>query len=159
MQWFECKVKYDKMVPEAGGQKVVTEVYLVDALSFTEAEARITEEMEPYVSGEFSVTAVRRMNLSDVFYHEGGDRWYKVKTNFITIDEKTAAEKRTASFQLAQASSFKGAYDVFMEGMKGTMADFEVASITETQLMDVFAADLQRTQADKASQQEAKKAE
>ena len=67
MQWFECKVKYDKMVPEAGGQKVVTESYLVDALSFTEAESRITEEMQPFVSGEFSVTAVRRINLSDGF--------------------------------------------------------------------------------------------
>ena len=149
MQWFECKVKYDKMVPEAGGQKVVTESYLVDALSFTEAESRITEEMQTFVSGEFSVTAVRRINLSDVFYHEGGDRWYKVKTNFITIDEKTAVEKKTATFQLVQASNFKEALDVFMEGMKGTMADFEIASITETALMDVFAADLQPTLADK----------
>ena len=154
MQWFECKVKYDKMVPEAGGQKVVTEVYLVDALSFTEAEARITEEMEPYVSGEFSVTAVRRMNLSDVFYHEGGDRWDKVKTNFITIDEKTAVEKRTASFQLVQAGSFQEALEVFLAGMKDTMADYEIASIVETPLMDVFAADLQRTLADKAAQAE-----
>ena len=149
MQWFECKVKYDKMVPEAGGQKVVTESYLVDALSFTEAESRITEEMQPFVSGEFSVTAVRRINLSDVFYHDGGDLWYKVKTNFITIDEKTAVEKKTATFQLVQASNFKEALDVFMEGMKGTMADFEIASITETALMDVFAADLQHTLADK----------
>ena len=149
MQWFECKVKYDKMVPEAGGQKVVTESYLVDALSFTEAESRITEEMQPFVSGEFSVTAVRRINLSDVFYHDGGDRWYKVKTNFITIDEKTAVEKKTATFQLVQASNFKEALDVFMEGMQGTMADFEIASITETALMDVFAADLQHTLADK----------
>ena len=149
MQWFECKVKYDKMVPEAGGQKVVTESYLVDALSFTEAESRITKEMQPFVSGEFSVTAVRRINLSDVFYHEGGDRWYKVKTNVITIDEKTAVEKKTATFQLVQASNFKEALDVFMEGMKGTMADFEIASITETALMDVFAADLRHTLADK----------
>jgi len=154
MQWFECKVKYDKTL-ESGAVKTVTEPYLVDALSFTEAEARITEEMQPYISGEFTVSAVRRVNLSDIFYNESGDRWYKVKSNFITIDEKTAVEKKTASFQLVQASDFKEALDVFMEGMKDTMADFEIASITETMLMDVFSANLSETLADK----EAKKAQ
>lgn len=148
MQWFECKVKYDKTL-ETGAVKTVTEPYMVDALSFTEAEARITEEMQPYISGEFTVSAVRRVNLSDIFYNESGDRWYKVKTNFITIDEKTAVEKRTASFQLVQASDFKGALDVFLEGMKDTMADYEIASITETMLMDVFPANLKETLADK----------
>ena len=150
MQWFECKVKYDNTL-ETGVVKTVTEPYLVDALSFTEAEARITEEMQPYISGEFTVSAVRRVNLSDVFRNDSGDRWYKVKTNFITIDEKTAVEKKTASFQLVQASEFKEALDVFMEGMKDTMADFEIASITETPLMDVYDANLTETLADKAA--------
>ncbi len=154
MQWFECKVKYDKTL-ETGAVKTVTEPYLVDALSFTEAEARITEEMQPYISGEFTVSAVRRVNLSDIFYNESGDRWYKVKTNFITIDEKTAVEKKTASFQLVQASEFKEALDVFMEGMKNTMADFEIASITETMLMDVFSANLTETLADKEAKKQA----
>lgn len=147
-QWFECKVKYDKMM-ETGAQKTVTEPYLVDAVSFTEAESRITEEMQPYISGDFSVSAVRRVNLSDIFYNEGGDKWYKVKTNFITIDEKTAVEKRTASFQLVQASDFKEALDVFLQNMRDTLADYEIASITETMLMDVFAANLSQTLADK----------
>ncbi len=150
MQWFECKVKYDKTL-ETGVVKTVTEPYLVDALSFTEAEARITEEMQPYISGEFTVSAVRRVNLSDVFRNDSGDRWYKVKTNFITIDEKTAVEKKTASFQLVQAIEFKEALEVFMEGMKDTMADFEIASITETPLMDVYDANLTETLADKAA--------
>ena len=153
MQWFECKVKYDKTL-ETGAVKTVTEPYLVDALSFTEAEARITEEMQPYISGEFTVSAVRRVNLSDIFYSQSGDRWYKVKTNFITIDEKTAVEKKTASFQLVQASEFKEALDVFMEGMKDTMADFEIASITETMLMDVFSANLTETLADKEAKKQ-----
>lgn len=152
-QWFECKVKYDRML-ETGVLKTVTEPYLVDALSFTEAEARITEEMQPYISGDFSVTAVRRINLSDIFYNQTGDKWYKVKTNFITIDEKTAVEKKTATFQLVQATEFSEALTVFMEGMKDTMADFEIASITETALMDVFSADLKRTLADKAAEKE-----
>ena len=149
MSWFECKVKFDKMMDD-GIQKTVTEAYLVDAMSFTEAEARITEEMQPYISGDFSVSAVRRVNLSDIFYNEGGDRWYRVKTNFITIDEKTAVEKRTASFQMVQACDFSQALSVFMDGMKGTLADFEIASITETMIMDVYAADNSRTLADKA---------
>ena len=150
-KWFECKVKYDKMM-ENGVVKTVTEPYLVDALSFTEAEARIIEEMQPYINGgEFLVTAVRRMNLTDIFYNQTGDRWYKVKTNFITIDEKTAVEKKTAQFQMVQASEFSEALKVFMEGMKDSMADFEIASITETMIMDVFQVDL-RSKAEKDQQ-------
>ena len=110
-QWFETKVKYDKTMLDTGAIKSVTEPYLVDALSFTEAEARITKEMEPFVSGELTVTAVRKVRFEDVLYHEGGDRWYKVKINMITIDEKTGAEKRSASFSLVQASEFKLALD------------------------------------------------
>ena len=150
MNWCECKVKFDKMM-EDGVQKTVTESYLVDALSFTEAEARITDEMQPYISGEFSVSAVKRVNLSDIFYNEGGDRWYKVKTNFITIDEKTAVEKRTATYQMVQASDFSEALQVFMDNMKDTLADFEIASITETMLMDVYGANLTKTVAEKAN--------
>lgn len=135
--WFECKVRYDKML-ETGIQKTVNEPYLVDALSFTEAEARIIEEITPYISGEFSVSAVKRTNISEIFWDETGDKWYKVKTNFITIDEKTAVEKKTSKYILVQASEFKVALDTFMEGMKGTLADFEIASIVETPIMDVF---------------------
>lgn len=124
-QWFETKVKYDKTMLDTGAIKSVTEPYLVDALSFTEAEARITKEMEPFVSGELTVTAVRKVRFEDVLYHEGGDRWYKVKINMITIDEKTGAEKRSASFSLVQASEFKLALDYFLEAMKSVLFDFE----------------------------------
>ena len=152
MQWFECKVKYDKTL-ETGAVKTVTEPYLVDALSFTEAEARITEEMQPYISGEFSVAAVKRVKLTDIFYNPAGDRWYKVKTMFITIDEKSGAEKKTATFQMVQASDIKEALSVYDAGMKDLMANIEVAAITETPLLDVFKEDLERTLADKAAQQ------
>lgn len=153
-QWFECKVKYDRLV-EGGATKTVTEPYLVDALSFTEAEARITDKMQPFISGEFAVAAVKRVNLADIFYNEAGDRWYKVKANFITIDEKTAAEKRTACYMLVQASDLEGALKVFMDGMKDTLADFEIASIVETPLMDVFPANLEETAADREARQKA----
>jgi hypothetical protein len=140
---------------ETGIQKTVTEPYMVDALSFTEAEARITEEITPFISGEFTVSAVKRTNICEIFYDETGDRWYKVKVNFITIDEKTAVEKRTANYMLVQASDFQKSYDNFMEGMKGTMADFEIASIVETPIMDVFKVNLE----DKAPAATEKKAE
>lgn len=141
-QWFETKVKYDKTMLDTGAIKSVTEPYLVDALSFTEAEALITKEMEPFVSGELTVTAVRKVRFEDVLYHEGGDRWYKVKINMITIDEKTGAEKRSASFSLVQASEFKLALDYFLEAMKSVLFDFEIVNITEMAYIDVFGADL-----------------
>lgn len=135
--WFECKVRYDKL-QENGAAKKVTEPYLVDAMSFTEAEARITEEQTPFISGEFSVSAVKRTKISEIFFDENGDKWYLVKVGFITIDEKTAVEKRSYSLILVQATSFKNAYDNFIEGMKGTMADYEIVQINETMIMDVY---------------------
>lgn len=135
--WFECKIRYDK-TQENGSIKKVTEPYLVDALSFTEAEARIIEEQTPFISGEVNVTAVKRTKISEIFWVDSADKWYLVKVAFITIDEKSAVEKKTTSLILVAGSDFKGAYDNFMEGMKGTMADFEIVSITETPLMDVY---------------------
>lgn len=143
-QWFECKVRYDKLM-ENGMQKKVNEPYMVDALSFTEAEARIIEEVTPFISGDFSVSAVKRTNISEIFWDDSADKWYHVKVNFITIDEKSAVEKKTTSHILVAASDFKGALDNFMEGMKGTMADFEIASIAETTIMDVYKAKLSST--------------
>lgn len=142
--WFECKVRYDKLM-ENGMQKKVNEPYMVDALSFTEAEARIIEEVTPFISGDFSVSAVKRTNISEIFWDDSADKWYHVKVNFITIDEKSAVEKKTTSHILVAASDFKGALDNFMEGMKGTMADFEIASIAETTIMDVYKAKLSST--------------
>ena len=129
---------------ENGMQKKVTEPYLVDALSFTEAEARIIEEVSPFISGEFSVSAVKRANFSELFFDETGDRWYKCKLNFITLDEKSGMEKRTASYMLVQAADFETALKNLVEGMKGTMADWVIVSITETPLMDVYPFDPER---------------
>lgn len=139
--WFECKVRYDK-TQENGSVKKVNEPYLVDALSFTEAESRIIEEQTPFISGDFSVSAVKRTRISEIFYDESGDRWYMVKVAFITIDEKSGVEKKTATFILVQASDFRNALDNFVKGMADTMADYEIVSITETPLMDVYGAKL-----------------
>ena len=123
---------------ENGAVKKVNEPYLVDALSFTEAESRIIEAIKPYISGEFSISAVKKTKIAEIFFNENGDRYYMVKVNFITLDEKSGMEKKSASFILVQASSFSDALDQFNEGMKGSAADFEIASIAETPLCDVF---------------------
>ena len=135
--WFECKVTYEKMM-ENGLQKKVSEPYLVDALSFTEAEARIIEEVTPFISGDFSVEAVGKARISEIFFNEEGDRFFKFKINFITINEKTKAEKKTAAKMIAQACTLKEAISVLEEGMKNTMADYSIAEVKETMLMDVF---------------------
>ncbi len=135
--WFECKVRYEKAM-ENGMQKRVTEPYLVDALSFTEAEARIIKEMVPFISGEFSVSDIKRAKYAELFEDPNGDRWYKCKVVFITLDEKSGAEKKTAANMLIQAADIQMALTNLTEGMKGTMADYEVASIAETTLMDVY---------------------
>lgn len=135
--WIETKVRYNKVM-EDGALKSVTETNIVNALSFTEAEARIIEEITPYISGDFTVSAVKKTNISEIFYDEKGDRWYKVKVLFITLDEKSGVEKQTANYMLVQASDFHNALENFMDGMKSTMADFKIASISETNIMDVF---------------------
>ena len=141
--WFECKVRFEKM-QENGSVKKVNEPYLVDALSFTEAESRIIEEMKPFISGDFSISAVKKTKISEIFFNEDGDRYYMVKVNFIVIDEKSGAEKKAASFILVQASDLQDALQKFLKGMEGTMSDYEIVSIAETPLMDVFPLDLEK---------------
>ena len=137
--WFECKIRYEKTL-ENGMNKKVTEPYLVDALSFTEAEARIIEEMTPFISGEFTVSDIKRANYSELFFseEEAADRWYKCKLWFMTLDEKTGVEKRTASNVLVQASDLRDAIKKLDEGMKDTLADYVIASVAETAIMDVY---------------------
>ena len=137
--WFECRIKYEKMM-DNGMNRKVTEPYLVDALSFTEAEARIIEEIKPFITGEFTVSDIKRANYSELFAaeEEAADRWFKCKLFFITLDEKSGAEKKTATLILVQASDLRDAVAKLDEGMKGTMADYQIASVAETAIMDVF---------------------
>ena len=138
-EWFECKVRFDKTL-ETGLMKKVTETYLVDALSFTEAERRFIEEMTPYISGEFTVTDIKRARLAYVFESEdaAADRWFKAKVAYITLDEKSGAEKRTSQNILVQATDFRDAVKVLDKNMEGTLGDWVIVSIAETTIMDVF---------------------
>lgn len=139
--WFECKVKYERLM-DNGMMKKVNEPYLVDALTFTEAEARIIEELKPRISGDYSVASEKKTKISEVFFNETGDRWYLVKVNMITYDERTEKEKKTMQQMLVQAVDIDDALDKFKEGMKGTMSDMEIAAVQETLIMDVFPIDL-----------------
>ena len=171
--WFECKIKYEKVM-EDGLQKQVMEQYVVDALSFAEAEQRITEEMSAYISGElaspssvttqdssselgspsllrqFEVADVKKAAYKEVFFDDdnaASDRWYKAKLDFITIDEKTKKEKRSRVTYLVQATNLNRAMKNVDTVMGGTMIDYDAASISDTKLVDVF-----ESAADKAAE-------
>ena len=138
-EWFECKIRYEKVM-EDGLQKKVTELYVVDALSFTEAEQRITEEMSSYISGTFEVADIKKATYKEIYFSDDelADRWYKTKLQFITIDEKTEKEKRSNVNDLVQAGTLNGAVKNIDSVMGGTMIDYVIASVAETQLMDVY---------------------
>lgn len=137
--WFECKIRYEKTM-ENGLVKKVTEPYLVDALSFTEAEKRIIEEMTPFISGEFTVSDIKRANYSELFTSSEAeaDRWFKCKLFFITLDEKNGTEKKTSTQILVQATDLRDSVKKLDEGMKGTLADYVISSIAETAIMDIY---------------------
>lgn len=137
INWFECKISTEKDVGE-GKIKKCSETYLVDAMSFTEAEARIQEEVSPFYS-EFNVTNIKHAKYTELFESddESDDKWFKVKYNIITIDDN-GNEKKSALTTLVQANSLEGALNHFKEGMRDSMADYEIALIQETPILDVF---------------------
>ena len=138
-EWFQCKVRYDKTV-EDGQIKSTNEVYLVDALSFTEAEKRFIEEITPQVSGDFVVTDIKRAKIAELFESNDSlaDRWFKAKVAYITLDETSGMEKRTNQLILVQATDFRDAVKNLDCCMEGTLGDWVIVSITETAIMDVF---------------------
>lgn len=138
MMLYECGVRYERTM-ENGMTKKVTELYLVDALSFAEAEGRITNEMEPYISGDFDVVTIKRTNISEIV--EGlstADKWLKAKLMYITIDEKTGKEKKQAVHFIVRASDINNAHICVVEHMKGSVMDYEIATLDETKIMDLF---------------------
>lgn len=135
--WFEVKIKYEK-VAEEGSIKKISEKYLVDALSFTECEARTIEEMKPYISGEFQITSIKRLKINEMFYNEDGDKWYSSKVYFITLDEDKGVEREQSVTMYVQANDIKEAEAGIVEGMKGSMADYRIGKIVETDILDIF---------------------
>ncbi len=136
--WFECKVKYQK-IDEEGRQKAVSELYMVDAVSFTDAEGRITKELEEYAGlGEFNVTSIRTASYSEIVPNESGDRWFKCKAVFVSYDEKSGKERRSATNILVQASDVKDAFDTLSKALSTSISDFTIPAIQESSIMDIF---------------------
>ena len=137
--WFEAKIRYGK-VQEDGSQKKVVELYVVDALSFGEAEKKIIRETKSYISGDYSVKNITPANYHEIFFSDNNkdDKWYKAKLQFITIDEKTEKEKHQTVFYLVQGSFTESAQKAIAEVLGGTMIDYVVVSISETKILDVF---------------------
>lgn len=155
-KWFETKVEFEKTI-EDGSQKKVKEAYTVDALSFTEAEERITEEMSAYISGEFNVKNIAEASYKEIFFSDlaSADKWYKAKLQFITLDEKTDKEKRSNVYYLVQAGSFMQAVKNIEKVMGTTMIDYVISSVTETAIMDVFEHNAKKEADDKPEYEEA----
>ena len=136
---FECKIKYNKVL-EDGKEKMVTEKYLVSAMSFTEAEANFIKEITPYISGEFFIDDISRADYSELFLSEdeSADKYYDAKLAFITLDEKSGKEKKTNVNMLVRASDMRDAMNELDEGMKGSMCDYQSVKLQENSLVDVF---------------------
>ena len=141
--YYECTVKYDQ-VQQNGLTKKASEKYLVQAVSFTDAETRFVEYITPYVSGEFDVTAIKRVPVAEIFESKqaDADRWFRAKLAYITIDEKTGNEKRTPQEVMVKAVDFDNARDTIEEGMKGTLGDWVNVRLSETQIVDLIGHDI-----------------
>lgn len=159
MKYFLVKIKYERITDD-GKLVKVSELYLMDALSFTECEARIIEEMKPFISGEFEVAAITKKNYSEIVASkwainaveaeankilranipnsQEADKWFETKLNFITLDEEKGVEKKTPVFMLVHANTVNSAHDTLIEHMRGTMADYTIEGVKETKVIDVF---------------------
>lgn len=136
--WFECKVKYLKINQESGREEKANESYLLDAVSYTEAEKRIYEELEKMISGEFSISRISKTNISEIVPSENGQYWYKAKVSFTSVDEESGKTKKLTQYLLVLANSIKEAFDTVEDHLSESMADYEVPAINISPIVDVF---------------------
>ena len=138
--WYECKVKYRKFDEASGTQKVKTEPFLVDAISYTEAESRITQEMAAYLSDseEIKITNIKVANYAEIHPFENSDRWFKSRISLIAYDEESGKERKTNQYLLVQANDVKEAFDNTVTTMKDTMGEYTIPAVSESPIMDVF---------------------
>ena len=135
--WFECKIKYVK-IDEDGRERKVSENYLVDAVSFTDAEARIIKEMESNIRGEFSVENIKKSNIVEIFPHEDGEWWYKAKIGLVTIEEKAGKEKKINNYFLVAADDLKEALLRLEDALSYILVPYQTTSLALSTIADVF---------------------
>ena len=136
--WFECKVRYEQ-TQEDGMNKMVTETYVYKAADFGEAYDKATKDMSTFISGEFGITGMKIAQYGDVFIQDERteEKFYRVKVNFIVLDEKTNKEKKIAQYYLVNADSVEKARKYTDTALSQTMADFIIVSVQETMIIDV----------------------
>ena len=135
--YFECSVKFRK-TDEEGVNKLVTESYIVSALSFSEAESNINEQMKVYVGEDFKIVNIKLTNYSEIATFEDTDKWFKSKISLLYFDEESGKEKKSNIYMLVQANDAKNAYDNTIATLKGTISDFTIPSVSETKIVEVF---------------------
>ncbi|MGM0619861.1 MAG: DUF4494 domain-containing protein [Bacteroidota bacterium] len=135
--WFECKVKYTK-VTESGKEQTVTENFLLDAISFTDAETRITKQMQEMVKGEFSVTDIKKSRIGEVFPYDIGEWWFKATINLVTIDEEAGKEKKLRTYYLIMADDIKQALERLDESLSYLVIPYVVSALAVSTIVDVF---------------------
>lgn len=135
--WFECKVKYVK-IDDDGRERKVSEVYLVDAVTFTDAETRIIQQLQTMVRGEFTVDNIKKSNIVEIFPHEEGEWWYKAKIAIVTIDENAGKEKKINNYFLVSADDIKQALQRLEEGLSYILVPYQTTSLAVSTIVDVF---------------------
>ncbi len=136
--WFESKAKYMK-VSESGRETMVTENFLLDAVSFTDAESRMIRQMQQMVKGgEFSVVDIKKSKIAEIFPFEEGEWWFKVTINLVTIDEEAGKEKKLRTYYLIMADDIKEALERLDESLSYLVIPYVVSSIAVSTIVDVF---------------------
>lgn len=143
-KWFQAKVRYEKLDPRSGRTKKVIEPYLIDAITFSEAEERIYKSLEEIISGEFLVKDIAKSNFTDVFFYEQGELWFHAKVKYIDVDEETGKEKNVVNNMLVTADDAREAYDRIQESLKEMIVPFSVPSVSVSSIIDVFPYDSEK---------------
>ena len=136
--WFECKVKYNK-VSESGREQMVTENFLLDAVSFTDAETRMIRQLQQMVKGgEFVVTDIKKSRIAEVFPYDTGEWWFKATINLVTVDEEAGKEKKMRTYYLIMADDIKEALERLDESLSYLVIPYVVSSLSVSTIVDIF---------------------
>ena len=135
--WYECKVKYLK-IDQGGFERKVNDNYLLDAISFTDAEARIFHQMNQITNGEFQVMNIKKSNITEVIPSETGEWWYKAKISLITIDEEGGKEKKVNNYILVMADDINHALKRLEEGLSYMLVPYVATSVQLSTIAEVF---------------------
>lgn len=135
--WYTVKVKYTKEFQD-GTLKRVTEPYLVSSISFTDAEARIYQEVGEFIRGEFLVTSISKTDFADIFQYDDAEVWYKAKVSYVSEDADSGKETKVNNNFLVSAHNVKEAYERIEESLKGLMVTYEIPTVSVTQIVEIF---------------------